>query len=103
MSAFTTAEPAAATTDTISLYRAIWRWHFFAGLLVIPFMLNLAVTGSLYLFKDEINDTVFAYRNVVADTGTSMVPSTIVKAAEAAVPGSTASAYREAPDATHSA
>ena len=93
----------AVTQRHISLYRAIWRWHFFAGLLVIPFMLNLAVTGSLYLFKDEINDTVFAYRNVVADTGTSMAPSTIVKAAEAAVPGSTASAYREAPNATHSA
>ncbi|MBN9136430.1 MAG: PepSY domain-containing protein, partial [Phyllobacterium sp.] len=47
-----------------SLYRAIWRWHFFAGLLVIPFMLNLAITGGLYLFKDEIDNTVFAYRNV---------------------------------------
>jgi uncharacterized iron-regulated membrane protein len=91
------------TDGDISLYRAIWRWHFFAGLLVIPFMLNLAVTGGLYLFKDEINDTFFAYRNVVADTGASMAPSAIVSAAEAAVPGSSASAYREAPDATHSA
>lgn len=93
----------AVTEGHLSLYRAIWRWHFFAGLLVIPFMLNLAVTGSLYLFKDEINDTVFAYRNVVTDTGTNVAPSAIVTAAEAAVPGSSASAYREAPDATHSA
>ncbi|UVC07794.1 PepSY domain-containing protein [Rhizobium sp. TH2] len=91
------------TEGDISLYRAIWRWHFFAGLLVIPFMLNLAVTGGLYLFKDEINDTFFAYRNVVADTGANFAPSAIVSAAEAAVPGSSASAYREAPDATHSA
>jgi uncharacterized iron-regulated membrane protein len=87
----------------ISLYRAIWRWHFFAGLLVIPFMLNLAITGSLYLFKDEINDTVFAYRNVVAETDTTLRPSEIVAAATAALPGSTATSYREAPDGTRSA
>ncbi|CAN7689689.1 PepSY-associated TM helix domain-containing protein [Rhizobium sp. LjRoot254] len=93
----------AVTEGDISLYRAIWRWHFFAGLLVIPFMLNLAVTGSLYLFKDEINDTFFAYRNVVADTGASVAPSAMIDAAEAAVPGSSASGYREAPDAAHSA
>lgn len=91
------------TSGQISLYRAIWRWHFFAGLLVIPFLLNLAVTGSLYLFKDEINDTFFAHRNVVAASTVSLQPSEIVTAAVAAVPGSTASAYREAPDTTHSA
>lgn len=87
----------------ISLYRAIWRWHFFAGLLVVPFMLNLAVTGSVYLFKDEINDTVFAYRNVVADSPHTLKPSEIVAAATTAVPGSAASSYREAPDGRHSA
>mgnify|MGYP000650932236 CR=1 FL=1 len=87
----------------VSLYRAIWRWHFFAGLLVIPFMLNLAITGSLYLFKDEINDTFFAYRYVVADTATTLTPSAIVAAATAAAPGSTASSYKEPRDGTHSA
>ena len=60
---------------SLSLYRAIWRWHFFAGLLVIPFMLNLAVTGSLYLFKDEIDNTAFAYRNVVQPRGEALAPS----------------------------
>ena len=73
--------PAVEAAGSISLYRAIWRWHFFAGLLVIPFMLNLAITGGLYLFKDEINDTVFAYRNVVADAPATLKPSAIVAAA----------------------
>jgi uncharacterized iron-regulated membrane protein len=36
------------------LYRAVWRWHFYAGLLVVPFLAWLAVTGSLYLYKGEI-------------------------------------------------
>ncbi|QND48205.1 PepSY domain-containing protein [Rhizobium lusitanum] len=103
MSAFTTAEPAAATTDTISLYRAIWRWHFFAGLLVIPFMLNLAITGSLYLFKNEIDTIFYAHRHVVADAGPVLTPQRIVDAATAAMPGARATSYREAPAGDRSA
>ena len=40
---------------SLGLYRAVRRWHFYAGLLVIPFMLLLAVTGGIYLFHDEID------------------------------------------------
>jgi len=48
-----------------ALYSAIWRWHFLAGLLCAPFILMLAVTGTLYLYKDEVNDLVFAGRTIV--------------------------------------
>lgn len=34
-----------------SFYQAVWRWHFYAGLIFAPFILILAVTGSVYLFK----------------------------------------------------
>jgi uncharacterized iron-regulated membrane protein len=27
-----------------SLYRTIWRWHFYAGLFVLPFILILSLT-----------------------------------------------------------
>ncbi len=37
------------------LYRTIWRWHFYAGLFVMPFVLILAVTGAIYLFKPQID------------------------------------------------
>ncbi|OJF91707.1 PepSY-associated TM helix domain-containing protein [Pararhizobium antarcticum] len=84
----------AAEPGRISLYRAIWRWHFFAGLLVIPFLLNLAITGSIYLFDEEIDQTFFASRNVVAPAGTPLSPSTIVDMAMAALPGATVTAYR---------
>lgn len=42
-------------TDTaaIPLYRTIWRWHFYAGLFVIPFILLLSVTGAAFLFKPQ--------------------------------------------------
>lgn len=39
-----------------ALYGRIWRWHFFAALLVIPFVLWQAVTGTLYLWHEEIAD-----------------------------------------------
>ncbi len=49
-----------------AVYRAVWRWHFYAGLLCLPFLITLSATGSLYLFKDEINGSLFAYRTRVA-------------------------------------
>lgn len=36
-------------------YRKIWRWHFYAGLFVLPFVLILSVTGAIYLFKPQID------------------------------------------------
>src|SRR5690606_36020917 len=44
-------------------YRAVWRWHFYAGVLVMPFLLLLTLTGGLYLFKDEIDHAV--YRSMI--------------------------------------
>ena len=40
-------------------YRAVWRWHFYAGVLVMPFLMLLALTGGVYLFKDEIDHAVY--------------------------------------------
>lgn len=70
------------------LYRAIWRWHFYAGLLVLPFLVSLAITGSLYLFKDEINSIVYSSELYIAPSDTpTLPPSEIVKRAQAAFPG----------------
>ncbi|MGW9820263.1 putative iron-regulated membrane protein [Methylorubrum extorquens] len=62
--AFTAVAVARPAQDAV--YRAVWRWHFYAGLLCLPFLILLSVTGSLYLFKDEINGSLFAYRTTVA-------------------------------------
>ena len=37
-------------------YRLVWRWHFYAGLVIAPFIFILSVSGLVYLFNDEIND-----------------------------------------------
>jgi len=35
-------------------YALFWRWHFYAGLFVLPFIVILSITGSIYLFKPQI-------------------------------------------------
>lgn len=35
-------------------YRTVWRWHFFAGLFCIPFVIFLSLTGTVYLFKPQV-------------------------------------------------
>ena len=44
MSANSVPRPSAGTSG---LYRRIWRWHFFAGLLCVPFIFSLAATGAM--------------------------------------------------------
>ena len=40
-------------------YNLIWRWHFYAGLIGLPVVLTLAVTGGLYLFQQEIENSLY--------------------------------------------
>ena len=37
-----------------SAYRALWRWHFWSGLLIGPVVLIVSLTGALYVFKPEL-------------------------------------------------
>jgi uncharacterized iron-regulated membrane protein len=43
-----------------SLQRAVWRWHMFAGLIVLPVLAWMAATGGLYLYKPEIERWLYA-------------------------------------------
>lgn len=86
------------------LYRTLWRWHFYAGIFAIPFVIILSITGALYLFKpqlDAIHDA--PYRNLII-AGQASSPEQQVAAALAAVPNATFIAYelpREATDAAN--
>ena len=44
---------APAPTAPSDRYRAVWRWHFYAGILVAPFAIFLAITGTIYLWKPQ--------------------------------------------------
>ncbi|NWA06485.1 PepSY-associated TM helix domain-containing protein [Pseudomonas gingeri] len=43
----------------ISFYNLAWRWHFYAGLFVAPFMILLALTGIIYLFKPQLDPLMY--------------------------------------------
>ncbi len=70
------------------LYRAVWRWHFYAGLLVLPFLALLAVTGGLYLFRYSLDPLVHrGLMQVEARATPPRPPSELVAAALAGRPG----------------
>jgi len=49
----TRTDPSPIRPAASALYRMLWRWHFYAGLFVLPFVLILSVTGAVYLFKPQ--------------------------------------------------
>ena len=77
--------------------RAIWRWHFYAGLFCIPFVIWLATTGSIYLFKPQIEAWLDRDYDSRPFDGARAAPSRQVHAALAALPGATFAAYELPP------
>lgn len=92
--------PAPAGDRAASFYRMIWRWHFYAGLFCIPFVIALALTGSVYLFKPQIEAFIDRDLMRLERTGAPATADAIVAAAIAHVPGSQLAAIvlPEAPD-----
>jgi uncharacterized iron-regulated membrane protein len=82
------------------LYNSIWRWHFYAGLIITPIMLIMAVTGGIYLFESEIDDALYGdlfYKRsnaaLAVDRG-AIDHAAIVAAVERNYPGSRITGYR---------
>jgi uncharacterized iron-regulated membrane protein len=44
----------------VSFYNLAWRWHFYAGLFVAPFMIMLSLTGMVYLFKPQLDSLMYS-------------------------------------------
>lgn len=63
MSVTTTSEETAAqATEQVKhekAYRTIWRWHLYAGVLVTPVILWAAITGSLYIFAEDLEPLIY--------------------------------------------
>ena len=74
--------------STISAaYRAVWRWHFYAGILVLPILCLMALTGGLYLFKPEIEAALYRNLAFVPAGAQSVSPAEWVAAAENGLQG----------------
>lgn len=71
-----------------TLYHRVWRWHFYAGIICLPFLVSLALTGALYLFKDPIESVVYArLRQVKVSRAPMLDAESLVARAQAAKPG----------------
>ncbi|MBN9569172.1 MAG: PepSY domain-containing protein [Alphaproteobacteria bacterium] len=55
-------------------YGLLWRWHFFAALLVIPFVLWQSTTGTLYLWSEWWMDQTQPAMRFVEPRGAALPP-----------------------------
>ncbi|WP_172294475.1 PepSY domain-containing protein [Pseudoruegeria sp. HB172150] len=85
--------PAAAHAAN-KFYFIAWRWHFYAGLYVIPFLCLLAVTGLAMLWISWAAG-IGAERTAISPQGETLAVSRLQTAAEAAMPGTHATQYVE--------
>jgi uncharacterized iron-regulated membrane protein len=83
-------------------YGVIWRWHFYAGLFCIPFVLLLSITGAVYLFKPQVEAGLNQPYDHLELTGQRATAAAQVAAALAAVPGAKLNSY-ELPQSPQSA
>jgi len=83
-------------------YRTVWRWHFYAGLYCIPFVLFLSISGTLYLFQPQIEAWIDGPYHQLEIASSTQSPADIVQAAETAFSGSSFR-YYEVPHSPQSA
>lgn len=77
----------AASGPLSAAYRTVWRMHFFAGLIALPFLMLMALTGAIYLFKPEIDDWQTRSVAAIAPSDAQTAPSAWADAAIATAPG----------------
>ncbi|MBB4154939.1 putative iron-regulated membrane protein [Sphingomonas jinjuensis] len=77
------------------MYANIRRWHFYAGLFCLPFVVWLSLTGAFYLFRPQVEAMIDApYAHVAAPDAPHGAPSAQVATAVRAVPGSVLHRYQ---------
>ena len=77
-----------------SLYFAAWRWHFYAGLFVAPFLIMLATTGLVMLYVSAFVG-LNGERMTVQRAAAPLAVSQLEAVAAAAVPGGQVTQYIE--------
>ncbi|MBB2494229.1 PepSY-associated TM helix domain-containing protein [Aquipseudomonas ullengensis] len=90
-------------TRTVSFYNLAWRWHFYAGLFVIPFMILLSLTGIIYLFKPQLDPLMYPHLLQVEARGTPLSADAQLRHLQQAYPQAQVSQYLPPVDAHRSA
>jgi len=74
-------------TVSTRLYRSVWRWHFYAGIVVLPFLFVAALTGIVMLYGNSI-ETALGAKHYVTPGGERAPLVEQAKVATATVAGS---------------
>ena len=85
------------TLHRTQLHRTLWRWHFYAGLFVIPWVIVLSLTGAAYLFKPQVDrweERAFNAASASDPAKQQASPERQRAAAFAAFPGAQFASYR---------
>ncbi|SFJ54170.1 PepSY-associated TM helix domain-containing protein [Thermoflavimicrobium dichotomicum] len=76
------------------LYAAIWRWHFYAGIIFAPFIIMLSVTGAIYLFKPQIENWIYQDYYYIQAGKQKISPSMQLGAVKKAYPQAKITSYK---------
>src|SRR5690349_20708079 len=71
---------------SVSTYGRLWRWHFFAAFVVIPFVLWQSTSGVLYLWSERWLDAAYPELRFVAPQAHQLPLSAQIGAALASAP-----------------
>jgi uncharacterized iron-regulated membrane protein len=80
--------PSGSGAATTSFYALAWRWHFYSGLYVVPFLLTLAITGLVMVWFTGFQNRLGQNIHITPPAAVAPV-SAQVQAALAAHPGAT--------------
>ncbi len=83
-------------------WRTLWRVHFYSGMVAMPFILFMALTGLVILYTQPIQDLTEGDLRTVADTGEWVSFDQQEQAAEAAFPDNAVVSMTLPADGEHS-
>src|ERR1700761_5425343 len=86
------AQASATASSGAAAYRTLWRWHFYAAIFVMPLLVVLAITGTIYCFQPQIEPLLYPGRLVVEPAATPRLSedALLARATAAMPPGSRA-------------
>lgn len=84
----------ANTNNSRAIYRTIWRWHFYAGIFSIPFVILLSITGAIYLFKPYYERWQESQFHNLTVNGERLTANEQIQAALNAIPNGKFLSYR---------
>ncbi|MDO6444272.1 PepSY domain-containing protein [Colwellia sp. 1_MG-2023] len=59
-------------------YKAVWRWHFYAGLMVIPILMLLTISGLLMLLAKPVDDALNQHLLIVESQENRLADSVLL-------------------------